>query len=169
MPAGTSSDVIAGMFDILPTLAALGGGKVPADRKIDGGNLWPILAGAPDAKPVHDHFYYYRGMKLEGVRSGDWKLRLAGAQDAKKNANAPAAPGKAMLFNLKSDIGETTDVAAANPEVVAKLEALVAAMKDDLGLDGQGPGSRALGRVERPAPILDHDGKARSDVDASEN
>ncbi len=169
VPADTASDAIAGMFDILPTFAALAGGKVPADRKIDGANLWPILAGQPDAKPAHETFYFYRGMKLEAVRHGDWKLRLANLQEGKKNAKAPdPAPATAMLFNLKKDIGESENVAAANPEVVAKLESLVAEMKGDLGLDGPAPGSRALGKAENPAPIIGLDGKVRREFDASE-
>ena len=169
VPADTASDAIAGMFDILPTFAALAGGKVPADRKIDGANLWPILAGETDARPAHETFYFYRGLKLEAVRHGDWKLRLANLQEAKKNSKAPAdASDTAKLFNLKTDIGESTDLAAANPEVVAKLESLVDAMKGDLGIDGPAPGSRTLGKVENPAPIIGLDGKIRREFDASE-
>jgi hypothetical protein len=48
--------------------------------------------------------------------------------------------------------------------VAAKLFALAAGMKDDLGLDGPAPGSRALGRVETPHPIIEHDGKVRADL-----
>src|SRR5262245_56123995 len=70
IPAGTETDAITGMFDIMPTFAALAGGKVPADRKIDGANIWPHLAGVKDAKPAHETFYYYRGLWLEGVRHG---------------------------------------------------------------------------------------------------
>ncbi len=70
IPAGTSTDAVTGMMDILPTLVKLAGGKVPADRKIDGGDLWPLLAGEPGAKSPHDLFYYYRGLKLEAVRNG---------------------------------------------------------------------------------------------------
>ena len=169
VPADTASDAIAGMFDILPTFAALSGGKVPADRKIDGANLWPILAGKDDAKPAHETFFFYRGLKLEAVRHGDWKLRLANLQEPKKNAKAPdPASGSAQLFNLKTDIAESTNVAAANPEVVAKLESLIAGMKDDLGLEGPAPGSRALGKAENPAPIIGIDGKVRREFDASE-
>ncbi|HPA21064.1 MAG TPA: hypothetical protein PLU30_25175 [Verrucomicrobiae bacterium] len=76
VPAGTSCDTVAGMFDVLPTFAALAGAASPADRKLDGVNIWPLLAGAPDAKPAHETFYYYRGFRLEAVRHGHWKLLL---------------------------------------------------------------------------------------------
>ena len=177
IPANTATDAIAGMFDILPTFAALAGGALPTDRKIDGANLWPILADEPNAKPPHDTFYYYRGLRLEAVRHGDWKLQLAGFSPAwpgtatnpaaqRLPANAPTT--KAKLFNLKTDLSETTDVADANPAVVAQLEALVAAMKDDLGLDGPAPGSRALGRVENPQPLISPDGKIRAGLEPAE-
>jgi arylsulfatase A len=129
VPAGTDADAILGMFDVLPTFAALAGGKVPADRKIDGADVWPHLAGAKDAKPAHETFYYYRGLWLEAVRHGDWKLQIA--PPAKKD-DPKDAVFKPKLYNLKSDVGEAKDVAAENPEVVERLEGLAAAMKDDL-------------------------------------
>lgn len=158
IPAGTESDAVLGMFDILPTFAALAGGKVPADRKIDGADIWPHLAGVKDAKPAHETFYYYRGLQLEAVRHGDWKLQIAAA--AKKD-DAQAAPFQVKLYYLKTDIGEAKDVAAANPEIVKKLEGLVAIMKDDLGLTGIGPGCRPLGKVKDARPLIDKDGKVR--------
>ncbi len=153
IPADTASDAIAGMFDILPTFAALAGATAPADRKIDGVNIWPQLAGAADAKPAHDTFYYYRGLRLEAVRHGGWKLQLP----PEKNPDV-----KAKLFNLKTDIGEATDVAADNAETVRQLQALVTAMRDDLGLDGPAPGSRELGKVENAEPLIGFDGKPRA-------
>lgn len=158
VPAGTETDAILGMFDILPTFAALAGGKVPADRKIDGVNIWPQLAGLKDAKPAHETFYYYRGLRLEAVRHGDWKLQVAGPV-GKGDGKAPAF--KPQLYNLKTDIGEKTDVAADNPRVVKQLEALIAAMKDDLGLDGPAAGSRELGKVKDARPLIDANGKIR--------
>jgi arylsulfatase A len=146
VPAATSSDAICGMFDILPTFVALAGGKVPADRKIDGADLWPVLAGDAKAPPPHETFLYYRGLRLDAVRAGDWKLHLA----------------KGELYNLVKDIGEMQDVAAANPEVVQRLRDLAAATKDDLGPEEKGPGVRELGRVSSPQPLIGADGKARA-------
>ena len=155
IPNGTASDAITGMFDILPTFAALAGAPLPADRKLDGANIWPHLAGTPDAKPAHDTFYYYWGLRLNAVRHGDWKLQIA------INNKAAAADEKFQpkLYNLRTDIGEANDVAAANPEIVAKLQVLIAATKDDLGLDGITPACRELGRVQNPKPLIPHDTK----------
>jgi len=159
IPAGTSQDGICGMFDILPTFAKLAGGKVPADRKLDGADIWPLLAGAAGAKSPHETFYYFRGLRLEAVRHGDWKLRLAGVDAGGKNKKA--APGP-QLFNLAKDIGESTNVADANPDIVRRLQTLADAMKDDLGTDGVGPGCRPLGRVANPQPMINMEGIIRA-------
>ncbi|HAV65479.1 MAG TPA: arylsulfatase [Verrucomicrobiales bacterium] len=144
IPAGTSSDAISGMIDILPTFAALAGAPLPAGRKLDGANLWLLLSGS-STEPVHDSFHYFRGLKLEAVRQGSWKLILADQQ----------------LFNLDRDLGETTDVAKDHPEQVKRLLSLAEAMDADLGIDGQGPGCRPLGKVENPKPLINRDGKFR--------
>lgn len=157
VPAGTECDAITGMFDVLPTFAALAGTKAPSDRKLDGVDISPQLVCQDGAAPAHETFYYYRGLRLQAVRHGDWKLELPPAKNPK---------GKAKLYNLKDDIGETTDVAAANAEVVEKLQGLVAAMQDDLGLDGMAPGSRPLGKVEDALPLIGHDGKVRAGFEA---
>jgi arylsulfatase A len=163
IPAGTSTDAVTGMFDVLPTFVKLARGKLPADRKLDGGDIWPVLSGAADAKSPHEVFYYFRGLKLEGVRSGPWKLRFASAdKPAAKKAKKDAPGAGDLLYNLADDIGESKDVAGANPDVVKRLHALADAMKDDLGLDGIGPGCRPLGRVENPQPLISPEGKIRA-------
>ena len=148
IPAGAETDAITGMMDILPTFVKLAGAQLPTDRKLDGADIWPILSGQPGAKSPHDIFYYYRGLKLQAVRSGPWKLHLA----------------KEELYNLKMDIGETANVASSNPAVVERLRALASRMKEDLGLDGIGPGCRPLGKVPNAQPIISHDGTFRSDL-----
>ncbi len=147
IPAGTATDAITGMIDLLPTLVKLAGGSPPDDRKIDGGDIWPLLAGEPDAKSPHEVYHYYRGLNLEAVRKGPWKLHLA----------------KGELYHLERDLGEQENVASAHPEVVADLTKVADAMKDDLGRDGIGPGCRALGRVKDAKPIIDHDGTVREE------
>jgi arylsulfatase A-like enzyme len=162
IPAGTETDTILGMFDILPTFAALAGGKAPTDRKIDGVDIWPHLAGVEGAKAAHETFYYYRGLQLEAVRQGDWKLQIANpAKKAAKKDDPKDLPFQAKLYQLRTDVGESKDVAGENPEVVKRLEGLVAAMKNDLGLSGPAPGSRALGKVKDARPLMDKDGRIR--------
>ncbi len=161
IPAGTSDDAICGMFDVLPTFAALAGTGIPRDRKIDGADIRSVLLGDSTAKPPHEVFYYFRGLKLEAVRDLEWKLVLPTAADKNKKQGGDKSETAIQLFNLKTDIGEKTDVAAQHPEVVTRLEKLVAAMKDDLGTDDLGPGCRAIGRVDNPQPLIGFDGKVR--------
>lgn len=147
IPAGTATAAMTAMMDVLPTFAALAGAKLPADRKLDGVDVWPVLAGDP-APPPRDTFHFYRGLQLEAVRSGPWKLHLASGE----------------LFNLNDDLGEKTDLAAQRPEEVKRLRALAETMRGDLGLEGVGPGCRPLGRVANPQPLLANDGTVRADA-----
>jgi len=145
IPAGTSTADITTMMDFLPTVAALAGGKTPTDRKIDGVDIWATLAGKSTAAPPRDQFLYYRGFNLQCVRQGDWKLHLA----------------KGELYNLTDDIGEASNVAEAHPEIVDRLRELAEAQKEDLGAGKPGPGTRPLGRVENPEPLIGMDGTIR--------
>jgi arylsulfatase A len=177
IPAGTSSDAITGMFDVLPTFAKLATGNVPADRKLDGQDISPVLLGQAGAQG-HEVFHFFRGFNLEAIRSGSWKLHFGGAapaapaapakdaKDAKKKGapktNAKGQPAGPQLFNLDTDIGEANNVAAANPDMVKHLQALAEAMNADLGTKELGPGVRPLGRVAKPQPLIGRDGKIRA-------
>lgn len=143
IPAGTATDAVTTMMDLLPTLVTLAGGELPAGRKLDGVNIWPTLTGEAGDSPPRDAFHYFRGLTLEAVRSGPWKLHLA----------------KTELYHLGEDVSEAHNVAAAHPEIVERLRELAAAMEDDLGTDGVGPGCRPLGRVKNPQPLIDADGQ----------
>ena len=99
---------------------------------------------------------------MQAVRRGDWKLQLVADGPAGKGKNKKAAAsGAPKLYNLKTDIGEANDVAAAHPDLVKELLAIAALQKDDLGLDGIGPGCRELGREKNPQPLIGPDGKPR--------
>jgi len=107
-------------------------------RNAPGGrDIRPLLLGEPGAKTPHEAFYYFAtGVgNLDAVRSGPWKYRRQ--------------PEKA-LYNLDKDIGETTDVAAANPDVVKRMQALAEKMDKDLGVSGRGPGCRDHDTVAQP-------------------
>lgn len=150
IPAGTSTEAMTSMMDILPTFAKLAGAGVPGDRKLDGVDVSAVLLGTAGSKPPREEFFFFSGLNLQAVRSGPWKLHLTSKQ----------------LYNLSSDIGEASDVAAANPEVVRKLEALAQTMEADLGLEGVGPGCRPVGRVENAKPAISMDGTVRPEFAA---
>lgn len=131
IPAGSVTREMTVMFDWAPTLAALAGGTFPADRPMDGRDLWPVLAGKSLQTPLHDSFVYYSREGLpSAIRQGRWKLHLVTPVMKWAGTLPPAAlldtrpqESPPWLYDLAADIGETRNVAARHPEVVAKLRA----------------------------------------------
>ncbi|GAA5121331.1 sulfatase [Luteolibacter yonseiensis] len=160
IPAGTESAEMAMTTDLFPTIAAIIGAELPKVG-IDGSNRLSDLTGEPnDNPPPRRYAWYYENNKLLAVADGDWKLMLP--QQYRTMADAPQPTGgipgkyqqrkleKPMLFDLKKDIGEQNDVAAAHPEIVEKLLQQTAAMRADLGDSQTGSkstGAREPGRV----------------------
>lgn len=109
---GQTCDQVAATIDLLPTFAAIVGAELDADRPIDGRDVSALLDDPKAASP-HDTagYYYYKNGVVEAVRRGKWKLHL------KKTPE---------LYDLQADIGETDNVAEANPEIVAALRDLAA-------------------------------------------
>jgi arylsulfatase len=175
--AGRESDEIIATIDLLPTLAGLVGHTIPAGR-VDGIDVWPFLAGKVERSP-RQSFLYYAGEELQAVRDGPWKLHfphdyltVAGAPGRNgKPANFANMKPKGIaesglrgiasrhgyeikrqglaLYDLRNDVGETTDVAAKNPTVVRRLEELAERARVDLGdslTNRQGKLLRAVGR-----------------------
>lgn len=151
IPAGAVCDEIAGLFDLLPTAAALSGAELPKEVVFDGRDLTPLLTGQTGAASPHEAVFIYNRETIAAVRSGRWKLHTKSGE----------------LYDLQADIAEAHDVAAAHPEVVERLRALVARMLEDTGDDsGRHPGrnARPPGRAADPQFILNHDGSARSEL-----
>ncbi len=158
IPAGTTCTELAATIDILPTFAALAGAEVPSDHIIDGKDIRPLLFGEAGAKCPHKAYYYYWNQELQAVRSGPWKLHFPHTYRSLKgeggHGGKPAPyvdrTTPLSLFNLETDIGEQHDVAAEHPEVVAQLEKLGEAAREDLGdsLTGRkGKNVRPAGRL----------------------
>lgn len=131
--AKTSVDAIAGTIDLLPTAVAIAGGKLPPQPVIDGRDLSPLLLGKTKDSPRGVH-YYFSQYKLQAVRQGPWKLALVPQNETMGRPVEPDAQTSApRLYNLDREIGEKTNVAEANPEVVAKLTGLADAMSKEIG------------------------------------
>src|SRR5262249_47640530 len=92
VPAGVTTQELACNMDLFTTAVKLAGGKVPADRTIDGLDLTPVLTGK--GKSPRDTMFYYRGTKLFAVRHGPWKGPLtppAACGPGKPGGPRPAA------------------------------------------------------------------------------
>jgi arylsulfatase A-like enzyme len=146
VPAATECGELTAGFDFYATLAELVGADVPRDRIIDGMDIMPLLLGDPGAKTPHDRFYYFSDYKLEGVRSGNWKLRLV-AHDS-VSSGGQKRPG-VSLYDLGHDLSESKNLADEHPEVVAQLQKLLGECRRDLGDGAKHPGAnrRAPGKI----------------------
>jgi arylsulfatase A-like enzyme len=141
IPAGSVCREPAMTIDLLPTIAGYAGAKLP-ELKIDGKDVSALLEDRPGAKSPHEAYFFWWDRELQAVRSGRWKLHfphayrtLAGAPGGKGGKPAKYAQAKTplALFDLESDRGETTDIAAKQPDVVQRLQKLADAARQDLG------------------------------------
>jgi arylsulfatase A-like enzyme len=160
IPAGTTCDELCSTIDLLPTIAKVLGVSLPADRIIDGLDIWPLITGQEGAASPHETFYCYYDNELRAVRDQRWKLTLP-HQYRTLDGRPPGRdgyPGKyeqakigLELFDLANDVGESTNVAEDHPEVVARLSAAAEKAREDLGdvLTGRkGKNVRPPGRLE---------------------
>ncbi|MFZ9790765.1 MAG: sulfatase [Gemmataceae bacterium] len=155
--ASSTCDTVAGTIDLLPTLVSLAGGKVSPDPVIDGRDISPILLGKTK-DPTREAHYYFAGYNLQAVRQGPWKLAITPQADTTaKGKGAESNEKQPRLYNLDKDIGEKENVAAQNPQIVARLKALADKMSDEIG--GNKPSARRpAGEVANPKtlyPIVD--------------
>ena len=144
IPPGIECRQITATMDLLPTFARLAGAQLPADRKIDGRDIWPLLSGAAGAAGPRAAYFYYRRYRLEAVRSGPWKLHFRGAR---LNRDAKPAHLKYALYHLIEDPGEQRNVVTKYPSIAKQLAALSDPIRAELGDANLG----IKGREVRPA------------------
>lgn len=112
---GTTSDHICAMWDFFPTACDLMGAETP--EGLNGISYLPELLGKSQSQ--HDYLYWeFKSQNgKQAVRMGKWKgVRL----NVKTTAN-PAL----QLYDLETDIAESTDIAADNPGIVAQIEQIM--------------------------------------------
>jgi arylsulfatase A-like enzyme len=130
LAAGRDDTSIVGAIDLLPTLAALAGLKAP--EGLDGLDRSAVLRGTSSPRPAPLFWEYGRGPNYPKPRvvhhrspglaalEGNWKLLLE------------VRGGPAELYDLSVDPGEEKDVAARQPELVARLKARALAWRMSL-------------------------------------
>ncbi len=149
--AGIDLDAITSPIDVLPTLARACGAAIPDHVALDGVDLWPALTGGGALAEDRTLFLqWHRGNAQERYRNfavvrGRHKLHRP----------VPEAPDE--LYDLVADPGETTDVAADHPELVAALRARYDGWFDDVSTtrpDNWAPPRIVIGSEAGPAPIV---------------
>ena len=116
-PGGTH-DAIVGPIDFYPTLIELLDIAKPTGQVIDGVSYADVLTGDGTLdRKAYFNYHPHAGLNRAGgvwVRQGDDKLiRWFGN------------PNTYELFNLRDDLGESKNLAAANPDRVEALDALI--------------------------------------------
>jgi len=122
--AGAVSDLPWGFVDFLPTASAIA--AVEAPRNLDGISMLDALRSGLTARDRPPRFLYWefygfnanqdelrKNTFSQAARWGDWKA-----------VRRPGAPLE--LYNLRTDLGETNDVAAQQPDLARKLDQFIA-------------------------------------------
>ena len=92
-------------MDLFPTLVDLAEAELPEQQITDGVDIGPLLFRG---EPLTERMTFWRADRERAARLGPWKLNLSDAE-------------KPLLYNLDSDIGETTNVGDSNPDLVNLL------------------------------------------------
>jgi arylsulfatase A-like enzyme len=120
--AGGTTPQVGMVMDLTATILAATTTSVPADARLDGIDLLPLL----DARTPLERTLFFRitaTRQQRAVRQGDWKLLI----DA----------GDVLLFNLRADVGERTDVAKERPEIARRLRGLLTEWEKDVDAEGK--------------------------------
>jgi arylsulfatase A len=130
-------------LDLLPTFCELSGIEPPADRALDGTSIAPLLEGKTIERQTPLFWHYYRSLTgpKAALRDGDWMV-LGAWQDA---ALPPGVVVKGdveliksrklarfELYNVTSDVGQRTDLAAREPERLEALSAKLMAKYEEI-------------------------------------
>ena len=112
---GSQCDVPVAGWDLLPTLADLAGYAKPLPTDLDGASFRDLLTRGEGAVRRPDDFLvfhrYATGYPHSAIRAGDYKLIKVWKTNALE------------LYNLRDDLGETTDLAKIRPEKTTELHA----------------------------------------------
>lgn len=106
---GLVNNQLAGVNDVMATIAAIVGHKLPDNSAEDSVNLLPTLLDP--TKAVRQTLVHHSVSGEFAIRDGDWKLIL----DKNKTPK--------QLYNLRSDLAEVNDLYAKHPGVVKRLVA----------------------------------------------
>lgn len=126
--AGSKSDQLICLTDLMATCAEIVGSKLPDDAGEDSVSILPALLGKAHA-PLREAVVHHSINGSFAIRQGSWKLELC-PDSGGWSAPRPGAQGAAklppvQLYNLRSDIGERTNLQQQHPEVVSRLVALL--------------------------------------------
>ena len=109
---------LASSMDLFNTCLNLAGAPLPTDRVLDGVDLRSVLFGVGGS--LRNTMYYYQGNELYALRLGRYKAHFKTFPGYSKDAPQPQQTP--LLFDLGTDPGESYNVAAEHPEVLAEIQ-----------------------------------------------
>jgi arylsulfatase A len=131
--AGSDSAEPICNIDLLPTLCAIAGCKLP-ERKLDGADITPIFEGKPVKRPHPLYWQYDFAISrpwVVSLRDGPWKLL------------ANAKLDKFELYNLMDDEGERKDLAGKHPDRVKRMATDMKRLHEEIRTEGAKSGNPA--------------------------
>jgi arylsulfatase A-like enzyme len=134
IPVAKTSNQVGIIMDLTATILAVTNSTVPANARLEGINLLPLLQ--PAAQRTERTLFWRvttQARRQRAVRQGDWKLVLDG--------------GVPFLYNLANDVTERNDLANQRQDIVRKLFPLIGQWEQDVDAE-----AKALGA---PAPLID--------------
>ena len=125
---GTTSDQTVCHTDLLATVAAVIGEKLPKGAGPDSYNILPALLGEAKDIPIREATVHHSANGMFAIRQGPWKLILgrgSGGFTAPRVVKPKPGEPKGQLYHLGDDPGEKKNVYLENPQVVKRLSALL--------------------------------------------
>ena len=127
IPAGSVSGQVGITMDLTASILAATHTAVPAETRLEGIDLMPVLERRA---PAIERTLFWRVAGPRGqqaVRSGDWKLLF---------------DGRPLLFNVRTDLGERTNLIEKRGDIARRLQPLLAAWQRDVDAEAKGTGAK---------------------------
>ncbi len=136
-------------IDWYPTLLKLAGATTTQKLQLDGLDIWQVLTQS--SKSPHDAILMVGNKpSVAAVRMGDWKLLLRPSDaDAEEASGKPdrKETERVELYHLANDLGESKNLAAAQPERVKAMRARLESLLQDAVTPGD-----AKNQKRKPSP-----------------
>ncbi len=132
VPAGTTSDALVELTDLMATCAAIVGANLPAGAGEDSRDILPALLGAETSAPVREFAVHHSLWGHFAIREGPWKMApRRGSGGFTRPREIESAPGESegQLYHLEDDPSETRNLWQEHPEVVERLGRLLEEVK----------------------------------------
>ncbi|KPJ67033.1 MAG: hypothetical protein AMJ43_06090, partial [Coxiella sp. DG_40] len=126
--AGTTSDEVVCLTDLMATCAAIVGAELPRDAGQDSYNILPALLGEQLVEPIREATVHHSGGGVFAIRQGKWKLILGTEEHGADRG--PRCGAKGQLYDLSRDLGEQNNLWNKHPDIVKRLEALLKKYKE---------------------------------------